>query len=400
MFVYALDSATKVWAMVQTQPTDGPASFTIEVPPGSYQVFAAAEGWPTVGVGYSPDGTLTKVAVAAGQTVANIIVRSPSQGDCGQMPGYPASPDGRFAAVAGPTPECLARFTRPPLPTNPTRIQFASGATSARLTGNLAPGQVQSYALKVTTGQTLTLSLTGTLGDKPIEGSAIPWLLRGADGLLIADAWSTSPLVPSDQSTASTFQSQLPRTEDYYIDVARPALENGADAAAQSALNYTLEVGIATDGSTRPKATESPSAVSYTPVSLAVCQTLQAAAAQSLAVNFTLEADAPFSDPVSAATGRGCTLTATGTGTDFSDPGQIVADLVKAFVGWTEQIDYQAGGPTGAATGMTRDTGLLLISAQWSPAPGVQCPSDQPISACNLTPAQKHYTVQIQAAQK
>ncbi len=254
MFVYALDSATRVWVMVQTQPTDGPAPFTLEVQPGSYQVFAAAEGWSTVGVGYSQDNlTLTTVTVAAGQTVADIIVRSPSQGGCGQMPGYPASPDGRFAAVPGPAADCLARL--------------AAGDT-------------------------------------------------------------------------------------------------------------------------------------YSPVSLTVCETLQEIATQTLDVPFALEPKAAFVDYLNNERGYGCTLTATGTGAKFSDPVTVMTDLVNAFVGWTEQPDYQANGPTGAATGLTRDMGLMLVSAEWMPAPGVQCPSDQPIAACELTPEQRQYTIQIKVAQK
>ena len=43
--------------------------------------------------------------------------------------------------------------------------------------------------------------------------------------------------------------------------------------------------------------------------------------------------------------------------------------------------------------------GLMLISAGWEPIMGVTCPKDQPISACNLTPEQKAYTVRINLAQ-
>jgi len=69
-------------------------------------------------------------------------------------------------------------------------------------------------------------------------------------------------------------------------------------------------------------------------------------------------------------------------------------------IGFTEQPAYQADGPTGTATAATRDMALALIRAEWVPAPEVQCPSDQPISECDLKPEQKLYTVQIQAAMK
>jgi hypothetical protein len=138
----------------------------------------------------------------------------------------------------------------------------------------------------------------------------------------------------------------------------------------------------------------------YKPISLKICQTLQEMATQALSTTFTMEPSTPFADPLSGETGLGCTLTATGTGTNFADPGKVTADLVSAFIGWTEQPTYQASGPTGAATAMASDMGLMLIRAEWVPAPEVQCPSDQPISACDVKPEQKQYTIQIQAAQK
>jgi hypothetical protein len=63
-------------------------------------------------------------------------------------------------------------------------------------------------------------------------------------------------------------------------------------------------------------------------------------------------------------------------------------------------MQYAAGGPTGMGIGMTRDAALLLILAEWTPDPAANCPADQPISACELTPEQQLYTVTVQAAMK
>ncbi len=138
----------------------------------------------------------------------------------------------------------------------------------------------------------------------------------------------------------------------------------------------------------------------YQPVSLEVCQAIQEIAVQALGVDFTLEADTPFADPLTSETGRGCTLTATGTGVDFSNPIQVVTDLKSALVGWEERPEYQADGPTGTASALARDMGLMFISAEWQPGPEVQCPADQPIGACGLTPEQQVYTIEIKVAQK
>jgi len=43
---------------------------------------------------------------------------------------------------------------------------------------------------------------------------------------------------------------------------------------------------------------------------------------------------------------------------------------------------------------------LMLIDVEWLPSPDANCPTDQPISACDLKPEQKLYTIQIQTAMK
>jgi hypothetical protein len=149
-------------------------------------------------------------------------------------------------------------------------------------------------------------------------------------------------------------------------------------------------------------ATSAPEVISsYGPVSAEVCQILLEGASQALAgLTFKMEVGAPFNDYVSGETGIACTLSANTNGASISDPNDALAQLVESFVGWTVQPAYDAGGPTGAATAMTRDSGLILISIGWEPSADANCPTDQPISECPLTPEQKLYTVRIEAAQK
>jgi hypothetical protein len=143
-----------------------------------------------------------------------------------------------------------------------------------------------------------------------------------------------------------------------------------------------------------------PAASVYQPVSAEVCQILQESATESLGLTFTMETGTPFTDFASGETGLGCTLTATTNGTVLSGQYDAVAKLVNGFVGWTENPLYAADGPTGTAIGLNRDSGLMLISVGWQPAVEANCPTDQPISACELTPEQRLYTVKIEAAQK
>lgn len=159
---------------------------------------------------------------------------------------------------------------------------------------------------------------------------------------------------------------------------------------------YLVEITVIEEGD--PTAIDKAKTAVYKPVSLEVCQTIQETASQALATTFTIEPSAPFTNPHSRETGLGCRLTTTGTGVDFPEP--VVLVLPRAFDDWTEQISYGSGGPMGTSTGLTSDMGLMLISSSWEPDPEVDCPSDQPISACGLEPEQMLYTIQIQIAQE
>jgi hypothetical protein len=108
LVVFAYDPESGIWAYIDTQATDDEASFSISVPPGSYQLFACIRDGDACSLGYSVDGwSLATVSVAAGETVADIMVRPPSQSECGATFGLPASPDGRFLGTEGPSEACL-----------------------------------------------------------------------------------------------------------------------------------------------------------------------------------------------------------------------------------------------------------------------------------------------------
>lgn len=376
LVIYAVDAATGKWVSVETPETDGETAFTLEVPPGSYQVFAFPSG-----LGYSLDGRgLTPVTVAPGQTIPDITLSPPGPSDCGPMFGVPASPDGRYAEIVGATEECLASLSTPqpeeveppaPIESELIRIQFAAGDDSAQVFGSIPPGGINHYVLGAMADQEMTVSVD-VFDDNPITLA-----IAGADGTIL-NQYDTD---------VTSWTGVLPSTQDYYIDI--------LSRDDQATIDYALVVVIPAAGESSNQATGGD----YEPVSLAVCQSIQEMANSALSTAFTMEAGTPFVDPLSGETGLGCTLTATGTGVNFVDPAKVTADLVSAFIGWTEQPMYQAGGPTGAATAVTRDMALMLIKADWVPAPGVECPSDRPIADCDLNPEQKSYTVQIDVAQ-
>jgi hypothetical protein len=109
---------------------------------------------------------------------------------------------------------------------------------------------------------------------------------------------------------------------------------------------------------------------------------------------------AKFQDIKTGQAGEGCVITLTGTGVDFGSFLDTAQKLQTAFeeAGWEVDLAYLADGPTGTAFGLRKDTKLALVSVGWDPAEGVRCPTDFPISACNITPEQQLFTITVNVA--
>jgi hypothetical protein len=139
----------------------------------------------------------------------------------------------------------------------------------------------------------------------------------------------------------------------------------------------------------------------YHPIASNECDDLIAAAATTLKAS-AVRSEADFTDAFGGGTGTACAITLSGTGADFKSF-QDVAATLKAMLtakGWTEDPQYQADGPTGTAVGLRNGNRLGLVSVQWQPSPDANCPTDQPISACQLKPEQQLYTITLDFAQK
>ncbi|TEU16521.1 MAG: hypothetical protein E3J21_10460 [Anaerolineales bacterium] len=149
-----------------------------------------------------------------------------------------------------------------------------------------------------------------------------------------------------------------------------------------------------------PEATAEPQGA-WQPLSPDVCDYLAGAMAYTLGVDVAT-AEAPFQDYITGKAGTGCQATATGTGLDFENFA-VVADGLRGMLetrGWQEDSMYAADGPTGTATGFRKGSGLCLLNAGWEPSQDANCPQDQPISACQLTPEQQLYTIVLNCAQE
>jgi Tol biopolymer transport system component/putative hemolysin len=124
---------------------------------------------------------------------------------------------------------------------------------------------------------------------------------------------------------------------------------------------------------------------------------------QAQAMSHTLDdlvptvTEEPLGDWGTDASGTGCQATITGTGVQFESPLAVVSALGSMLEGqgWTADPMLVADGPTGTVKGYRKADQLCLAAAMWEPDESANCPEDQPISACQLTPEQQLYTVTL-----
>ena len=269
MVVYAVNVDSGTYASIETPQTQAEAPYSMEVPPGTYLLYAFASEEFSGYAGYSEDGwMLTPITITAGQVLTDVTIRPPSQSQCGAMLQLPASPDGRFAEIPGPTEECMAAVfaeataqagaaVEPDqLESELMRIEFPPGGTVSQLYSSLLAGGADHYVLKASAGQTMIVDLQSA-------GNAI-LIIWGADGVVLS----------SEEAGSANWMEELTLTQDYYIDVRSvasetttysmdviipPALsEDAPESSSSSTLSDTNEdktPGAITGGISYPAAT-------------------------------------------------------------------------------------------------------------------------------------------------
>lgn len=180
------------------------------------------------------------------------------------------------------------------------------------------------------------------------------------------------------------------------IHVVLTLLALSACAASAPAVSETPEAEV----SPIAQAAQTEQSGSLRPLASADCVVLRTALSQRLAAEI-LQANEPFSDPIKGGSGSACHLTAKGTGKEFGSFVEVAEKIRATLIeqGWTEDQSYLADGPTGTAAGFHKDTALAVMSVGWSPAPEVQCPAGQPISACQVAPEQQIFDISLNLAQ-
>jgi hypothetical protein len=180
---------------------------------------------------------------------------------------------------------------------------------------------------------------------------------------------------------------------EYLADPASTEARADAAKAAELAPDDSFYAACAAYVQTAPTTT------GYVPAQEYLVSGLQSAVESTLGISATVSV-AAFTDPIEGVSGSGREITVTGTGVDFESFSAVAATLrqILSDQGWTEDSQYQADGPTGTAFGVRQDNALALASVSWEPSPDANCPKDEPISNCQLTPEQQLYTITLNLA--
>ncbi|MCX6053452.1 MAG: hypothetical protein NTZ74_00775 [Chloroflexi bacterium] len=250
------------------------------------------------------------------------------------------------------------------------RVEFPQNGTQWSDQGLLAPGTSRHYVLSVELGRQITVRLQTNLPPEEAAGAEIN-ILSG-DGTLLSSEPSLywSGVLPSDQEISIDVQSNSAQELSFSLDVERSPIVIDPDSGAL-----------------------------YAPLEISLCEDLQGIVNEAFeGVAFSLETPAPFFDPIAGEAGQGCRLSASGDGTVFSSPQDVIATL-SGVLAWNDEPRYRADGPTGSFAAVSRDMGLMLLSVNWQPTEDTLCPNDQPIESCVLEGAQKEYELVLDLAE-
>ena len=147
--LYFFDASTNRWTSFETPANPGPLEYVATLPAGDYVAFAYPQGG-SVPLVYSLTGSgLSLITIRAGQTTPNITLTPLPTGEC-QGAAIPATPDGRYPAIAGPNPDLcnnvalgqgrvVGTLRLPNGPTPKTKLYLLNPSNGVWYTLGLAP---------------------------------------------------------------------------------------------------------------------------------------------------------------------------------------------------------------------------------------------------------------------
>lgn len=205
---FSLPDAAKIRFTPDT--TYGAVRGTIE--PGKTQNFAldAQQGQPMLASVASTDNDVTMSIFAESGTMLLPV----SQGWSNWQGTLPATQDYYIQIIGGASEEDYSLWI-----SIPSRIEFAPGVIAATINGQTIDGNIASYVVAARGGQTMDIVLT----PEPNIAALTVWGFNDGQPYIRAQTGSTS------------FDMQLPSTQDYIIDVVP---QGGQE------VNFTLKVEI------------------------------------------------------------------------------------------------------------------------------------------------------------
>lgn len=135
------------------------------------------------------------------------------------------------------------------------------------------------------------------------------------------------------------------------------------------------------------------------PISAAECQTF--ATQVQGAVGFAAKAsEDDFTDLTDRSEGRSCHISASASGQTFTAPADLMTKIAALFPGWQDDPARADTGPAGAEKGFVSGSRIATVDVSWEPGPGASCSDKEPLSACNIQPQQKLWTVTVDIVEK
>jgi len=135
------------------------------------------------------------------------------------------------------------------------------------------------------------------------------------------------------------------------------------------------------------------------PIPAAECQTF--ASQIQAAIGFAAKAtEDDFTDLTDGSEGRSCHISGSTSGQAFAAPTELLAKLAPVFSGWQDDPARADSGPAEADKGFVSSNRIAAVAVSWEPGPGASCSDKQPLSACNITPQQKLWTVTVDIVEK
>lgn len=205
---FSLPAATRI--RFAPGATQGTASGTIR--PGQTQnfVLGALQGQPLLAFVSSTDNDVTMSI-----TAESGVVLLPASQAASSWQGTLSATQNYYIQIIGGAQEQNYSLSV----SIPNRIQFAPGATSATVTGKTVEGYIASYVVAAQGGQTMNIQLS----PDPDMAALTVWGFSDGQPYMRAQMGSTS------------FDMQLPSTQDYIIDVVPQAGQE---------VDFTLRVEI------------------------------------------------------------------------------------------------------------------------------------------------------------